>query len=110
MKLGQKNEWLNNLEKVTSTFPERKKEFKTESGINLKALYEPDPNLNYEEEISYPGLFPFTRGVQPNMYRGRFWTMRQYAGFGDAEVQRVRRQLGDAAVRFDSSRHVEGLE
>jgi len=85
MKLGQKNEWLNNLEKVTSTFPERKKEFKTESGINLKALYEPDPNLNYEEEISYPGLFPFTRGVQPNMYRGRFWTMRQYAGFGDAE-------------------------
>ena len=62
--------------------PLRKSVFETSSGIEIKPLYspgEPDPR------IGYPGMFPYTRGVQPSMYRGRFWTMRQYAGFGTAE-------------------------
>jgi methylmalonyl-CoA mutase N-terminal domain/subunit len=67
--------------------PEREKEFETVSGIPLKRAYTPDDtaDLNYEEQLNMPGVFPFTRGVQATMYRSRFWTMRQYAGFGSAE-------------------------
>ncbi|MCK4380306.1 MAG: methylmalonyl-CoA mutase [Candidatus Lokiarchaeota archaeon] len=64
---------------------ERKKEFKTPSGIVLKRLYTPlDVKEDYFEEIGFPGQPPYTRGVYPNMYRGRIWTMRQYGGFADA--------------------------
>ena len=61
--------------------------FKTSSGTALEALYGPQhaPPETYDEKLGVPGAFPFTRGVQPTMYRGRFWTMRQYAGFGTAE-------------------------
>jgi len=90
MSSDNKNKWLKNLEKVTSTFPERKKEFKTESGIELDPLYEPDIDFDYDDRLGFPGLYPFTRGVQPNMYRGRYWTMRQYAGFGDARESNKR--------------------
>ena len=58
-----------------------KSRFQTDSGIDLEAFYRPDPNGS---DIGAPGEFPFTRGVQPTMYRGRLWTMRQYAGFGSA--------------------------
>jgi len=66
---------------------ERQGEFRTSSGIVLERLYTPEDieNLDYERDLGYPGEYPFTRGVQPTMYRGRFWTMRQYAGFGTAE-------------------------
>jgi methylmalonyl-CoA mutase N-terminal domain/subunit len=66
---------------------ERQGEFRTPSGIVLERLYTPEDieNLDYEQDLGYPGEYPFTRGVQPTMYRGRFWTMRQYAGFGTAE-------------------------
>ncbi len=66
---------------------ERQGEFRTPSGIVLERLYAPEDieNLDYERDLGYPGEYPFTRGVQPTMYRGRFWTMRQYAGFGTAE-------------------------
>ncbi len=59
----------------------------TESGIPMEALFTPSDleNWDYEEKLGFPGDYPFTRGVQPSMYRGRFWTMRQYAGFGTAE-------------------------
>jgi methylmalonyl-CoA mutase N-terminal domain/subunit len=60
----------------------RKSEFSTSSGIEVKPLYSPEEP---EAKIGFPGQYPFTRGVQPTMYRGRFWTMRQYAGFGTAE-------------------------
>jgi methylmalonyl-CoA mutase N-terminal domain/subunit len=60
----------------------RKAVFHTSSGIEVKPLYSPD---DAPASIGYPGQYPFTRGVQPTMYRGRFWTMRQYAGFGTAE-------------------------
>ena len=48
------------------------------------------PALDYNRDLGYPGEFPFTRGVQPTMYRGRFWTMRQYAGFGNAKESNER--------------------
>ena len=70
--------------------PERKPAFTTESGLPLEPLYEPDPNFNFNEKLGYPGQYPFTRGIHPNMYRGRLWTMRQYAGFGDAEESNQR--------------------
>lgn len=66
-------------------FPERRETFQTSSGIPVERLYVPageDPN--YAQQQGFPGEYPFTRGVQPTMYRGRFWTMRQYAGFGTA--------------------------
>ncbi len=65
---------------------ERKEKFETPSGIPLKHVYGPQDikNVNYLEEIGFPGAPPFTRGVYPNMYRGRIWTMRQYGGFADA--------------------------
>ncbi len=66
---------------------ERDVPFETSSGAPVKAAYTPaDLNgFDYAAELGLPGEFPFTRGVQPTMYRGRFWTMRQYAGFSDAE-------------------------
>ena len=72
--------------------PERRPEFTTSSGIPVERLYTPDaaaeacPQVTdeYLSKLGFPGEYPFTRGVQPTMYRGRFWTMRQYAGFGSA--------------------------
>jgi methylmalonyl-CoA mutase N-terminal domain/subunit len=65
---------------------ERKEKFTTLSGIPLERVYSQDSFVNSEteESIGYPGEYPFTRGIYPTMYRGRFWTMRQYAGFGSA--------------------------
>jgi len=67
--------------------PERKGElFSTISGIENEPLYSPDNvDVDYERDLGYPGVYPFTRGVYPSMYRGRLWTMRQFAGFGTAE-------------------------
>lgn len=71
---------------------ERKEEFVTGSGSQVKQTYTPldIAEIDYNTEIGYPGQYPFTRGVQPNMYRGRFWTMRQYAGFSTAEESNAR--------------------
>lgn len=88
-------------------FPERKKEFKTSFDGPVEILYTPKENEDYEEKIGFPGQYPFTRGVQPTMYRGRLWTMRQYAGFGTAEEsnQRYRYLLSQGqtglSVAFD---------
>ena len=67
--------------------PERQEAFFTESGIPVKRLYTPLDlqDLDYNRDIGFPGQFPYTRGVYPTMYRGRLWTMRNYAGFGTAE-------------------------
>ncbi|HEX9604791.1 MAG TPA: methylmalonyl-CoA mutase family protein [Myxococcales bacterium] len=62
----------------------RQERFATTSGIELDPLYGPR-DTDYEEKLGFPGEYPYTRGVQPTMYRGRLWTMRQYAGFGTAE-------------------------
>ncbi|MBN2586260.1 MAG: methylmalonyl-CoA mutase family protein [Candidatus Fermentibacteraceae bacterium] len=79
------------LEPVLDKYPERKEVFRTGSGEPVERVYFPgDPGDDYLEELGFPGEFPYTRGVQPTMYRGRFWTMRQYAGFGSAEESNAR--------------------
>jgi methylmalonyl-CoA mutase, N-terminal domain len=81
-KKGARERW----EEAYSKNPERDAEFSTMSGIPVKALYTPeDVEGSYDEKLGYPGEYPYTRGVYPNMYRGRLWTVRQFAGFGDAE-------------------------
>ena len=70
--------------------PERKPAFSTESGIEAAPLYGPDGQSTEEERLGYPGEYPFTRGVQPSMYRGRLWTMRQYAGYSTPEDSNAR--------------------
>jgi methylmalonyl-CoA mutase N-terminal domain/subunit len=82
----RKKEWETaTLGKLLKRFPERQAEFETESGIPVRRIYTPeDVETDYVRDLGFPGEYPFTRGVQPTMYRGRFWTMRQYAGFGSA--------------------------
>src|ERR1700693_681 len=67
--------------------PERRERFATNSGIEIKREYDPEDlnRFDFLNDVGFPGEYPFTRGVQPTMYRGRLWTMRQYAGFGNAE-------------------------
>jgi methylmalonyl-CoA mutase N-terminal domain/subunit len=88
--------------------PERKANFDTSSGIALPAVLDAgEVKTNYARDLGAPGEFPFTRGVQPNMYRGRLWTMRQYAGYASAEEsnQRYRYLLSQGqsglSVAFD---------
>ncbi len=84
---ARKNWQERKLDPALKRGPERKKSFVTSSGIDIKRAYDPG-DLNgsdFVEAIGFPGQYPFTRGVQPTMYRGRLWTMRQYAGFGTAE-------------------------
>jgi methylmalonyl-CoA mutase N-terminal domain/subunit len=79
------------VEPALKRFPERRANFQTSSGIAVDRLYVPeDPDPDYEEKLGFPGGYPFTRGVQPTMYRSRFWTMRQYAGFGTAAESNAR--------------------
>ena len=79
--------WSEGVEKKLSKRPERKAEFVNTSGIPVKRLYTPldGADASYLSEVGLPGEYPFTRGVQPTMFRGRYWTMRQYAGFATAE-------------------------
>lgn len=76
----QKQSW----EEKYRTCKEREHKFTTISGIPVNALYCPDDlkNFDYERDLGFPGEYPFTRGVQTTMYRGRLWTMRQFSGFG----------------------------
>jgi methylmalonyl-CoA mutase N-terminal domain/subunit len=80
------------VQKILARSPERQARFATSSGIEVKRLYTPadTAQLDYSAALGFPGQYPFTRGVQPTMYRGRFWTMRQYAGFGTAEESNKR--------------------
>ena len=89
-----KQEWQEStLSRVTGRFPERRNQFATDSGLDLDTVYTPEdgtPGGEYADSIGYPGEFPYTRGVQPNMYRGRIWTMRQYAGYATAAATNER--------------------
>jgi methylmalonyl-CoA mutase N-terminal domain/subunit len=90
---AQQQRWQTEIVKpVLARTPERQADFTTSSGLTLKRLYTPcdSPDADYLEQSNFPGQFPFTRGVHPTMYRGRLWTMRQYAGFGTAEVSNQR--------------------
>jgi methylmalonyl-CoA mutase N-terminal domain/subunit len=84
------------LRESIARLPERRDPFLLDSGIPVERLYTPldVEGLDYAAAVGLPGQYPFTRGVQPTMYRSRFWTMRQYAGFGDArETNRRLRYL-----------------
>jgi methylmalonyl-CoA mutase, N-terminal domain len=93
--LGAAADWRRELYDAT---PERDGElFSTISGLPNEPLYTPDTvEIDYERDVAYPGVYPFTRGVYPSMYRGKLWTMRQFAGFGTAEEtnERFRYLLG----------------
>jgi methylmalonyl-CoA mutase N-terminal domain/subunit len=80
------------LSPVISKAPERRRRFESTSGEEIARLYTPAElgDFDYLSDLGFPGAYPFTRGVQPTMYRGRFWTMRQYAGFGDARESNKR--------------------
>ena len=107
--IDAKSTWENTiLAKVLGRFPERRQEFLTGSDNPVDRVYFPaEPDEKYLEDSGFPGEFPYTRGVQPTMYRGRLWTMRQYAGFGSAiESNKRYRYLLDAgqtglSVAFD---------
>jgi methylmalonyl-CoA mutase N-terminal domain/subunit len=74
------------IEPVLQRYPERRDRFETYSGIEVERVYTPkEAEIDYVEELGFPGQYPFTRGVYPTMYRGRLWTMRQYAGYATAE-------------------------
>jgi methylmalonyl-CoA mutase N-terminal domain/subunit len=105
-----KQEWREaTLGATLKRSPERQDKFETTSGTELDTVYTPEDltDFDYNRDLGYPGEYPFTRGVQPNMYRGRIWTIRQYAGFGTAEEtnQRYRYLLDQGqtglSVAFD---------
>ena len=91
-KLGQikekRTDWEKNCySKTIKDHPERKSKFENLSGTEIKSIYTPEDiaNLDYNDNVGFPGVYPFLRGVHSTMYRGRLWTMRQFAGFGSAE-------------------------
>jgi methylmalonyl-CoA mutase N-terminal domain/subunit len=87
-----KKAWQDDIvAKNVAKSPERTPEFHTSSNIEMERCFTPEFDYpGYDEQLGFPGLYPFTRGVQPTMYRGRFWTMRQYAGFGTARESNER--------------------
>ena len=79
------------LKKVLDRFPERQGAFETTSGIPVERLSTPaDADLDYDRDLGFSGEPPYTRGIQPTMYRGRLWTMRQYAGYATAQESNQR--------------------
>ena len=87
----EKKRWENEIyAPLVKRFPERKESFKTTSGIEFPPVMLPDETRDYLSVLGFPGEYPFTRGVQPTMYRGRLWTMRQYAGYATAEESNAR--------------------
>jgi methylmalonyl-CoA mutase, N-terminal domain len=86
-----KKKWSEKVAKSLARAPERRAQFKTSSDIELERCFTPGFDYpGYDEQLGLPGEYPYTRGVQPTMYRGRFWTMRQYAGFGSAKESNER--------------------
>ena len=84
--MNERDRWEKQLvEPTLARQPERRTSFDTTSDIPIDRLYTPDATFSYDDQLGYPGAYPFTRGVYPTMYRGRLWTMRQYAGFGTAD-------------------------
>jgi methylmalonyl-CoA mutase N-terminal domain/subunit len=84
--------WTEKTQNLLDKRPERKESFQTLSGIPVERVYSPlsGAACGYAKDLGFPGSYPYTRGVQPTMYRGRLWTMRQYAGFASAEASNKR--------------------
>ncbi|MGZ3446638.1 MAG: acyl-CoA mutase large subunit family protein [Myxococcaceae bacterium] len=91
----ERRRWLDQVwAKARAKSPERKDVFETSSEIPLEPVDAPaNADAHYREALGFPGEYPFTRGIQPTMYRGRHWTMRQYAGFGSAEDANARYRM-----------------
>jgi len=90
---GSFNQWEENeVKKTLSKFPEQRGKYEFDTGVEIKRLYTPldIPDFDYENSLGYPGLYPYTRGVQSTMYRGKHWTMRMYAGFATASESNKR--------------------
>ena len=83
----EKKKWIEDLSKILCETPERLSRFTTVSDLEIKDLYTPEDtkDIDYSRDIGFPGVYPFTRGVQPSMYRGRLWTMRMFSGLGGPE-------------------------
>jgi methylmalonyl-CoA mutase N-terminal domain/subunit len=83
----EKKRWIEDLSKILCETPERLSRFSTVSDLEIKGLYTPEDikDIDYSRDIGFPGVYPFTRGVQPSMYRGRIWTMRMFSGLGGPE-------------------------
>jgi methylmalonyl-CoA mutase N-terminal domain/subunit len=83
----ERRKWTEDLSKILSETPERLPRFTTVSDLEIKGLYTPKDieDIDYSPDIGFPGIYPFTRGVQPSMYRGRLWTMRMFSGLGGPE-------------------------
>ncbi len=83
----EERRWTEDLSKILSEVPERLPRFSTISDMEVKGLYTPKDieNLDYSRDIGFPGVYPFTRGVQASMYRGKIWTMRMFSGLGGPE-------------------------
>ncbi len=93
MSSENKDEWSENtLGPAKKRFGERKETFESDSGLEIDTTYDQGDlvEFDYEERVGYPGEYPYTRGVQPNMYRGRLWTMRQYSGYASPEESNKR--------------------
>ena len=93
MPSNSKQEWNDStFGPVKKRFGERRDRFETDSGIEVDTVYTPEDlkEFDYADALGYPGEYPYTRGVQPNMYRGRVWTMRQYSGFASPEESNAR--------------------
>lgn len=87
----EKLRWENEVyHPLIKRFPERKESFATSSGIEIPPILLPPEKQDYMEDLGFPGEYPYTCGVQPTMYRGRYWTMRQYAGYATAEESNQR--------------------
>ncbi|MBW1896657.1 MAG: methylmalonyl-CoA mutase, partial [Deltaproteobacteria bacterium] len=82
--------WDQKTQKLVEKRAERKERFETLSEIPVERMYTPSSDWDYVKNLGFPGDYPYTRGVQPTMYRGRLWTMRQYAGFASAEESNKR--------------------
>ena len=109
---GDRSDFESELERWREQYhaaPERDVDFETLSGEPLQALYTPEDvaGLDDARDLGFPGRFPYTRGVYPSMYRGRLWTMRQFAGYGSAAEGNARYKfllshgLGGLSVAFD---------
>jgi methylmalonyl-CoA mutase N-terminal domain/subunit len=83
----EKKRWIEDVSKILCETPERLSRFSTVSDLEIKGLYTPEDikDIDYSGDIGFPGIYPFTRGVQPSMYRGRIWTMRMFSGLGGPE-------------------------
>jgi methylmalonyl-CoA mutase, N-terminal domain len=83
----EREKWERKLEEIFSVTPERLERFSTVSDQEIKRLYTPEDvkEHDFQRDMGFPGEYPFTRGVQPSMYRGRLWTMRMFAGLGSAK-------------------------